>query len=200
RIGLLFRRAPQTARDDVVIAPIGNRAARGAGARRGLAARTVLLALAVGPEVAGARAFVGRVLTIGGRDTRIRAAGTFLAGGILSFLRSGCAGLGVARVPLAGHGLLFLFQCFIESAERLVESAVEGRPALVGCLCRPGGSGSRCATRSRWHRRRSGAGYSNAGRSHASPARCTSGGRQARCPTPGALRAVFSPGALLGRR
>src|SRR5690606_41297696 len=31
RIGLLFRRAPQTARDDVVIAPIGNRAARGAG-------------------------------------------------------------------------------------------------------------------------------------------------------------------------
>src|SRR3984893_5788332 len=142
RIGLLLRRLPQPARDDIVVAAVGNltrtRAVAGVvvGFLAGLLGLQVTRRIAaLGPSRVPARG-AGLVRVV------LRRLGGCSARGTPALVRALCVGGGAARcggparIALLRNPLLFGAQLGIEGAERIIELLVDRRPALVRCLSR----------------------------------------------------------------
>src|SRR5262249_22815450 len=139
RIGFLLRCLPQTPRDDVIVAAVGNRRRRRAIALRTTAAvpAVALLALLVGLQVPRACLAVA-VLAVLPRGLGIRAAGLQAAvtlavrvGIVIAALvavRAAVAGIRRrARVALLSGFLLPFPDLLVERAERVIELAMDGR-------------------------------------------------------------------------
>src|SRR6266404_734229 len=159
RIGLLLRRLPQPARDDIVVAAVGNltRARTVAGVVVGFLAG--LLGLQVARRITGPGP--ARVPARGARLVRLlrRRLGGGSTGGFPALVRAlsldgGAARCGCpARIALLRNPLLFGAQLGIEGAERIIEPLVDRRPAflrsLSGSVCARASYGARPAARRR---------------------------------------------------
>src|SRR6202035_2695710 len=159
RICPLLRRLPQPARDDIVVAAVGNLARA-----RAVAGVVVgFLAGLLGLQVTRRIAAPGRTATPA-RSARLvrvlrRRLGGGSAGGVPALVRAlsldgGAARCGrPARIALLRNTLLFGAQLGIEGAERIIEPLVERRPAFLRSLsrsvCARGCRGARPAARRR---------------------------------------------------